>query len=464
MMRRFLKSRGLRKFIRNRMAMAASAVILVYLLVALAIVFGAITREDAAERVLPNQQYGFLERPGVEKRFNRARWYVQNYFAPTFDRAGGVSALEDPQQTLEALALAERHIADVPLEELEARWQRLSDNYDALDELWLDRELIYEEVSEIDYEIEDLQFVLEDMRAEGEAQEEIDDILAEIEDIRAERADLIAQADAILGEFETQLDVVEADILEIMPYPKGFAGLAYGFRTFLGSDNSGRSIAVRVFYGIKLAFQIGIVVGVVSVIIGTLLGGAAGYFGGWVDHLVMWLVSVISSVPYLVWLLVLAFIFVGNPLLDNPVEHPELQLVKLFIAMCFAFWVGTARVVRGEVMKIKELEYVQAATAIGFGRLYILVKHVLPNTLHLMFINFSLVFIGAIKSEVILSFLGLGVSGQPSWGVIISLGREDVQNFFFWNVLSATALMFGLVLAFNIVSDALQDAFDPKHV
>ena len=464
MMQRFLRSRGLRKFVRNRMAMAASAVILVYLIIALAIVLGALTREAAAERVMPNQQFGFLEKPGIEKRFDRARWYVQSYLSPTFDRPGGISSLEDPRQTLDTLSLAERRIADVPIDELEASWQTLSANYEALDAMWLEREDVFGEAADLDYEIEDLEFVIEDMRAEGEPQEDIDEVVAELEEYRVERDALLAEAGDLLGEIGTQLDVVEAGILEVMPFPKGFAGLAYGFRTFLGSDNSGRSIAVRVFYGIKLAFQIGIVVGIVSVLIGTLLGGAAGYFGGWVDHLVMWLVSIISSVPYLVWLLVLAFIFVGNPLLDNPVEHPELQLVKLFIAMCFAFWVGTARVVRGEVMKIKELEYVQAATAIGFGRLYILIKHVIPNTLHLMFINFSLVFIGAIKSEVILSFLGLGVSGQPSWGVIISLGREDVQNFFFWNVLSATVLMFGLVLAFNILSDALQDAFDPKHV
>ena len=94
----------------------------------------------------------------------------------------------------------------------------------------------------------------------------------------------------------------------------------------------------------------------------------------------------------------------------------------------------------------------------------IMLKHVVPNTAHLMFINMSLLFIGAIKSEVILSFLGLGVKGQPSWGTMISQAKEDVSNYFFWEVGTASVLMFGLVLAFNIVSDALQDAFDPKHV
>ena len=106
----------------------------------------------------------------------------------------------------------------------------------------------------------------------------------------------------------------------------------------------------------------------------------------------------------------------------------------------------------------------QAATSIGFGRLYILLRHVLPNTVHLMLINFSLLFIGAIKYEVILTFLGLGVKEGASWGIMIDQSRQEVMNGFFWQIGTATALMFGLVLPFNIVSDALQDAFDPKHV
>jgi peptide/nickel transport system permease protein len=178
----------------------------------------------------------------------------------------------------------------------------------------------------------------------------------------------------------------------------------------------------------------------------------------------MWIVSTLSSIPYLVLLAVFAFMFTGSAWFDNPAQRPELQLVKLYVAMGLTFWVSTCRVIRGEVMKIKELEYVQAATAIGFGRFYILLRHVIPNTVHIMFINFSLLFIGAIKSEVILSFLGLGVSGQPSWGTMISNSKDDLSNFFFWEVLTASVLLFILVLAFNIVSDALQDAFDPKHV
>ncbi|MEM7166155.1 MAG: ABC transporter permease subunit [Planctomycetota bacterium] len=137
--------------------------------------------------------------------------------------------------------------------------------------------------------------------------------------------------------------------------------------------------------------------------------------------------------------------------------------MPVYTAFCLTFWIGPCRVMRGETLKIKELEYVQAATSIGFGRMYIMMKHVIPNAAHLLFVNFSLVFVGAIKFEVILSFLNLGVKKGPSWGVMINHARPEVNNGFFWQIGTATFLMFGLVLAFNILTDALQDAFDPKH-
>ena len=142
------------------------------------------------------------------------------------------------------------------------------------------------------------------------------------------------------------------------------------------------------------------------------------------------------------------------------------SLLPVYIAFGATFWIGTCRVIRGETMKLKEMEYIHAARTAGFSSFYILLRHIIPNTAHLMLINFSLLLIGAIKSEVILSFLGLGVKGQPSWGIMIrdAGNNGDVVTGFFWEIGTATVLMFGLVLAFNILSDALQDAFDPKHV
>lgn len=451
MIGRLMRSREMKKFLRNRMAVVASFVIGIYLVIAVAVAFGAITLEECRERVLPGRAYGFLQHPSQEERFNELNWYVTQHLSSALGPAGAFAPSEDAADRRVRASLAERGIPeDLTNEQVAERWATLSESFSELDEVWLDRE-------DLRYEIADINLILVDATDESERA----DLLGELEDYRAEGETLDNQVSEMMAAVETGLTAV-------MPVPSGWAGLKYGFRSFLGSDESGRSVSMRAFYSIKIAFQVGLVAALMSVSIGTILGGLAGFFGSWVDHAVMWLVSVLSSVPYLVLLAVLVYVVRGNQLFsswfDNPQERPGLALVPVYAAFGLTFWIGTCRVIRGEVMKIKELEYVQAATAIGFGRLRILLKHVIPNTTHIMFINFSLIFIGAIKSEVILSFLGLGVQGQPSWGVMISLGREDVQNFFFWTVLSATALMFGLVLAFNVVSDALQDAFDPKHV
>jgi peptide/nickel transport system permease protein len=259
-----------------------------------------------------------------------------------------------------------------------------------------------------------------------------------------------------------QIEELETTAASLFEQPKGFSGVLYSFRLSLGTDRQGRSIMVRAVYSIKVAIQIGLVVAFLSVLLGSLLGAAAAFFGGWVDMVITWLYSTLSSLPDLVLLGVLVFMFTGS-IFDN-VDRPYLSLIPIYAAMCLTFWIGPCRVIRGEVLKIKELEYVQAARAIGFSRLYILIKHAVPNTLHLMFINFSLLFIAAIKNEVVLSFLGLGVKVGPSWGRMIQESIPQVLTGFYWQIGAATAFMFFLVLAFNIVSDALQDAFDPKHV
>jgi len=257
-------------------------------------------------------------------------------------------------------------------------------------------------------------------------------------------------------EVASLLTTLEQKVEGLYAAPTGFAGAIHSLRLSLGTDRQGRSILFRALYSTKVAVQIGIVSALISVLIGTLLGAAAGYFGGWVDHMVVWLYSTFSSIPWIVLLMVLASMFRGGPF--------DGTLIPVYAAFCMSFWISPCRVIRGEVMKLRELEYVQAASAIGFGRIRILLKHIIPNTAHLMFINFSLLFIGAIKAEVILSFLGLGVKNEPSWGVMINQAKAEVLNGFFWQIGAATFFMLVLVLAFNILSDALQDAFDPKHV
>ncbi|MEM1185487.1 MAG: ABC transporter permease [Planctomycetota bacterium] len=277
-----------------------------------------------------------------------------------------------------------------------------------------------------------------------------DEAISAILDARgaaAERADA-----AVAG----LLDELEPMLVAVFPEPTGLAGAVYAFKLMAGTDTQGRSIMVRALYSSYVAIQVGFVTALFAVIFGGLFGAAAAFIGGPLDHVFNWVYSMITSIPYLVLLAVLSFLFLGSAV--------EGTLVPLYVAFGVTYWVGPGRVIRGEAMKIKELEYVQATTAMGFGRVYILLKHVIPNTSHLLFINFSLLFIAAIKGEVILTFLGLGLKDGASWGIMIDQSKSQVVNDFFWQIGTATFFMFLLVLAFNIFTDALQDAFDPKHV
>jgi len=257
---------------------------------------------------------------------------------------------------------------------------------------------------------------------------------------------------------EPQLVAFEKKTAELIEPLSGWDRWMQSAALLLGTDAQGRSIFFRGIYSIKVALQIGVVTAVISVLLGAVLGAAAGYWGGWVDSVIVWLYTTFSSIPNLVLLVVVAYAFTDSDAKDT--------LLPVYIAFCATFWIGTCRVIRGETLKLKQQEYIQAAQTAGFGSMRILLRHVLPNTSHLMLINFSLLLIGAIKSEVILSFLGLGVKSQPSWGVMIrdAGSNGDVMTGFFWQIGTATVLMFVLVLAFNILSDALQDAFDPKHL
>jgi len=477
MIRRLARSRGWRKFRRDRLAMFSLGVIALYFIAALIVLFpGMVTLADTKIRVGPNRMPGFLQPLTRDERVKFAQW---NY--DRLDRiiTGFESGRLSAEDFFRQAALAERRLPDLPPDQIIASFVPVREAYTVFDLAYADETDLGDD---IDYLSKDLVKANEaaaraaDLKKQmgeldqtsqeaAELQKQIDraerlaadadEITPDLEQEQAEWPAAVRATTAALSELEVALDTFQ-------PMPTGSDGFIYKLRTFLGTESKGASISTQGFYAIKIAFQVGFVTALACVIIGTILGAAAAFYGGWVDQFVLWIVSTLSSIPYLVLIAVLAYAF-KDSIFDNQ-DNPGLALVKLYIAFGATFWIGTARVIRGEVLKIKELEYIQAATAIGFGRFYILLKHVIPNTTHIMFINFSLLFIGAIKSEVILTFLGLGVKGQPSWGTMISLGADGVPGGFFWEVGVATVLMFGLVLAFNILSDALQDAFDPKHV
>jgi len=219
--------------------------------------------------------------------------------------------------------------------------------------------------------------------------------------------------------------------------------------SYFGTDIFGRSVLLKTVKATETAVVIGIVVSVISIVIGTILGMIAGYFGGFIDEIIVWFYTTFSSIPNIMLLVAIAFILGKGT-------------TTVFLSLGLTSWVGLCRIIRAEVMKHKEREYIHAANAIGATHSRKLWKHILPNISHLLIINFTQTFDSAIKAEVVLSFLGLGVVGRPSWGTMIDDSKLELARGVWWQLASATLAMFLIVLAFNILGDALRDALDPK--
>lgn len=221
---------------------------------------------------------------------------------------------------------------------------------------------------------------------------------------------------------------------------------------WFGTNVLGQDIFARSVYSVRTAFEIGVVVAVFSTMLGAVLGALAGWRShGWIDAAVLWLKGVLDSIPFYLFVAAVAFALQG-------------EAWAMHLAMIATFWTGTGRLVRAEVMKIRTREFVLAARAIGLPDLLILLRHVLPNTAHILLVQASLAFVAAIKTEVILSFLGLGVQHGVSWGLMLAESTQEVLAGHFNNFLAASLMLFALLLGFNLLADALQDAFDPKQV
>lgn len=218
---------------------------------------------------------------------------------------------------------------------------------------------------------------------------------------------------------------------------------------WFGTDLLGRDVFAKTVHGAKVALTVGLVASLVAIPIGAVLGSIGGYFGGRIDECVVWLYSTFASVPQILLLTALGFVLGRGT-------------SSIYIAVGLTSWVGTCRLIRGEVIKHRDRDYVAAARMVGAGHGKILFGHIFPNVAHLLIIDFSLRFIYAIKSEAVLSYLGLGVQGEPSWGVMIADAREELLQGVWWQLAAATGAMFLLVLAFHLVGDALRDALDPR--
>lgn len=218
---------------------------------------------------------------------------------------------------------------------------------------------------------------------------------------------------------------------------------------WFGTDNLGRDMFSRLWYGGRVSISVALSCTAIQVIVGSLYGGVMAYFGGWVDEIMMRIIEVLNSIPHLL-ITILIMLVLGN------------SMFSLLVALSITSWVGTARQMRGQIMQLRESEYVLAAQALGAAPGRIIIKHLIPNTIGILILNTASSIPSYVFSEAGLSFLGMGL--QPpstSWGVLISAGQQQMD--FYPYQLFFPALMLCLtVLAFNLLGDGLRDALDPR--
>ncbi|KDR95685.1 oligopeptide transport system permease protein [Peptoclostridium litorale DSM 5388] len=219
---------------------------------------------------------------------------------------------------------------------------------------------------------------------------------------------------------------------------------------WFGTDSLGRDLFVRVLYGARISLTVGFVASVINLFIGVLYGGIAGYIGGKIDNIMMRAIDILYTIPLMLYVILLMVVFGGG------------GLGSILIALGLVYWIGMARIVRGQILSLKEQEYVMAAKTLGASDFRILLRHLIPNAMGPIIITMTMSIPTAIFTEAFLSFIGLGVSApKASWGVLAndalsSLSVYPHQLFFPALAISIT------MLAFNFLGDGLRDALDPR--
>ncbi|MEG0132768.1 MAG: ABC transporter permease [Clostridium sp.] len=228
---------------------------------------------------------------------------------------------------------------------------------------------------------------------------------------------------------------------------------------WLGTDEQGRDVLMRVFAGGRISIFIGVMTATITVIIGATIGGIAGYYGGWVDNILMRFTEIVSSLPFMPIMITLSF-----ALMWRVTSEQKMYLVMVILAILS--WPGLARMVRGQILSLREQDFIVATKALGISNRSKIVKHLLPNTLAYIIVNATLGMAGAILTEAGLSFLGLGViPPTPTWGNMIERARDTfifMDNPWIW--IPPGILMILTVVSINLLGEGLRDAFDPKEI
>jgi peptide/nickel transport system permease protein len=237
-------------------------------------------------------------------------------------------------------------------------------------------------------------------------------------------------------------------------------GVDAPYRVFvMGADPSGRDVFSRLLYGSQVSLTVGLLGLAISFTIGLLLGGISGYFGGWIDTVIMRATELLLSIPGLYLIIALRGIF--------PTQLPSQQVyLAIVVILAFIGWASLARIIRGMVLSIRRQEYVAAAEALGMGRLRIIARHILPNTLSFVIVAATISIPGYILGEIVLSFLGVGVQEPAaSWGNMLNQARNPrAMASFPWLLFVPGTAIFLTVMAFNFLGDGLRDALDPRKV
>ena len=221
------------------------------------------------------------------------------------------------------------------------------------------------------------------------------------------------------------------------------------FAHLLGTDEYGRDILSRIIYGCQISLSVGIISQAIALFIGFVAGVAAGYYGRWVDAVVSFIIQVFSSFPFLLFAILIMFVMGPG-------------LINLYIALGLLMWTTTARLIRGDVMRLKNSEYIQSCILSGGNSFRIIMKHLLPNCISTLIVVSTLGIPSAILSEATLSFLGLGV--QPpdaSWGQMIAASQPFLESQPIYSIAPGIVIII-TVMSFNLLGDALRDALDPK--
>ena len=221
------------------------------------------------------------------------------------------------------------------------------------------------------------------------------------------------------------------------------------FAHLLGTDEYGRDILSRIIYGCQISLSVGIISQAIALFIGFVAGVAAGYYGRWVDAVVSFIIQVFSSFPFLLFAILIMFVMGPG-------------LINLYIALGLLMWTTTARLIRGDVMRLKNSEYIQSCILSGGNSFRIIMKHLLPNCISTLIVVSTLGIPSAILSEATLSFLGLGVQPpEASWGQMIAASQPFLESQPLYSIAPGIVIII-TVMSFNLLGDALRDALDPK--